>query len=49
VLIPALVADVFGVRLHRFTDSETGRVYLGFDRLELGRAPALPVANESGA
>nr|WP_198348023.1 ABC transporter ATP-binding protein [Plantactinospora sp. KBS50] len=33
VLTPGLVAEVFGVRSHRWVDPDTGRVHLGFSRL----------------
>jgi ABC-type cobalamin/Fe3+-siderophores transport system ATPase subunit len=33
VLTAELVARVFGVRLRHWTDPETGRIHLSFDRL----------------
>ncbi|WNV87586.1 ABC transporter ATP-binding protein [Umezawaea sp. Da 62-37] len=34
VLTPELVAEVFGVRSHRWTDPDTGQLHLGFSRLD---------------
>ncbi|GGP73838.1 hypothetical protein [Saccharothrix coeruleofusca] len=33
MLTPELVAEVFGVRSHRWVDPDTGQVHLGFSRL----------------
>ena len=40
VLTPDVVAEVFGVRSHRWVDPDTGQVHLGFSRL----ADTVPVA-----
>lgn len=44
VLTAELVARVFGVRLRDWTDPETGRAHLSFERLAVGSAPARGMA-----
>lgn len=39
VLTDELIARVFGVRLHRWADPDTGRLHLSFDRLAAASAP----------
>ncbi len=42
VLTPTLAADVFAVRLRRWTDPDSGRTHLAFEPLEPGNTPDRP-------
>ncbi|EWC60910.1 ABC transporter (iron.B12.siderophore.hemin), ATP-binding component [Actinokineospora spheciospongiae] len=48
VLTTDLVAEVFGVRSHRWSDPDTGQVHLAFSRLAGAVSPAEPAAAGKG-